>query len=203
MLDVLHLFTISKLNRAQLIFFVKLQHFKTTENIPRFAFMEDDFDWDSAFADNFEGEEHCNPAKKPKLEGRKFPGPAGILPKGQPVSRAFANSSEKADAEIEEAQQSLSREELLESNSAWHELEKNEDFGAERLKFDSEFIKNEVKRIGSSFKIPMFCTVLKSIDLSSGLDPSCEFVDNKGEISGMIHRDVLDEYGEQLRPGNF
>ena len=58
---------------------------------------------------------------------------------------------------------------------------------ASRLKYNTEFIKKEVKD-GMALKVPVFCAVIRTIDITSGLDMSCEFMDDKGEICGVFHR---------------
>ena len=49
--------------------------------------------------------------------------------------------------------------------------------------------------------VPIFCSVIKSIDTSSGLDPSCELMDSNGVILANIHREVIQNHGNQLKPG--
>ena len=86
---------------------------------------------------------------------------------------------------------------------AWKAIRKDEDFTEDYFKYDVGYIKDKVKSIKSSLKIPIFCSVIKSIDTTSGLDPSCELIDSNGTILANIHRDVIENHGNQLKPGMY
>ena len=110
------------------------------------------------------------------------------------LKHKFAKIKDKRDQtketdhqESEDLEMLLSREELIETNEAWKEILGQEDLSASRLKYNTEFIKKEVKD-GMALKVPVFCAVIRTIDITSGLDMSCEFMDDKGEICGVFHR---------------
>ena len=84
---------------------------------------------------------------------------------------------------------------------AWKAIRKDEDFTEDYFKYDVGYIKDKVKSIKFSLKIPIFCSVIKSIDTTSGLDPSCELIDSNGVILANIHREVIQNHGNQLKPG--
>ena len=137
------------------------------------------------------------------MDKRKFPGPAGLLPPINVVEELkykFARITDKRDQkkesdhqEPEDLEMLLSREELIETNEAWKEIVDQEDLIASRTKYNTEFIKKEVKD-GMALKVPVFCCVIRTIDITAGLDMSCEFMDDKGEICGVFHRYVILKY---------
>ena len=185
---------------------------------------DDDTDWSQMIDLELEIQKSpTQPRKKLRLENntRKFPGPAGNLPQDL-IDRAEHNQSfarrlakikvrhtttgkqkEKNEVCHEELEDELglTREELIDDNKAWKAIRKDEDFTEEYFKYDIGYIKEKVKSTKSSIKIPIFCSVIKSIDTSSGLDPSCDLMDSNGVILANIHREVIQNHGNQLKPG--
>ena len=161
---------------------------------------EDDFDWDAAFGDNKSNDssDAPGPCKKRKVDKRKFPGPAGILPQirvDAQNNHQLAKIKDKREHDqilLENITNGdhdliLTREELIENNEAWNEILKQTDLNESRMKYNTEYMKKEVTE-GMALKVPIFCAVLKSVDITSGLDMACELMDDKGEISGALHR---------------
>jgi len=188
----------------------------------------DDLDWSQMFEEEINKIENApntspeQPQKKrQRLEQpanfRQFPGPAGILPKIEvdshetalkfskmkPKRRSAGEHESIICQEEDEEDVGLSKEDLIDDNVTWQAIQDDKDFTEEYFKVTSEDIKNKAKFSDSSIKVPLFCCVIKSIDVSTGLDPTCEFIDPKGTVMGNIHRDVIQNHGEKLKPGNF
>ena len=182
---------------------------------------DDDFDitaWDidDNVAPNNENSNNFEPpAKVRKREPRLFPGPAGILPKLNVESKHIALKlksikEKRKDLENQDGGLSLSqmekedgiltKKELIDNNRAWHALKEDPLYTPENAKFDSTHIINEATE-GVALKMPIFFCVIKSMDMSSGLDVNCEVMDIKGEINGLIRREVFDDYPDNMRPG--
>ena len=195
-------------------------------------FFDEDFDWSDDFAEAIDNtttdvekahkKRPSPPRKKQRLSNRQFPGPAGILPMIEVDSKEKAlklskikhpTPSKNDDDQItlsqiqvicsEEDELGLTREELIDDNKAWEAIKKDSDFTQDYFKYNSEYIKRQAKMSGSSIKVPLFCSVIKSIDISSGLDPACQLIDSHGVVSGQIHREVIRNYGDQLKPGKI
>ena len=204
---------------------------KTSQNyFQKVKIMEDleDLDWSQMFEEEINKVENAlntspeQPQKKrQRLEQpanfRQFPGPAGILPKIEvdshetalkfskmkPKRRSAGEQESIICQEEDEEDVGLSKEDLIDDNVTWQAIQDDKDFTEEYFKVTSEDIKNKAKFSDSSIKVPLFCCVIKSIDVSTGLDPTCEFIDPKGTVMGNIHRDVIQNHGEKLKPGKF
>ena len=159
---------------------------------------EENFDWNAAFGDDASNDSNDAapiPCKKRKIDKRKFPGPAGLLPPIDVVDqlrKKFAGIKDNRDQpkdneDFEDPELLLSRVELIEDNEAWKEILEQADLVSSRTKYNTEYLKNEVKD-GMTLKVPIFCAVIRTIDIAEGLDMSCEFMDDKGEIKGVFHR---------------
>ena len=174
---------------------------------------DSNIDWDSAFNDVLDGDEvNKEPqAKRRKTEQRLFPGPAGLLPKLNIESKKIAtklasikdrpkDEEELTLSQMEKDDVSLTKEELIDGNKAWKACEADPLYIPENSKFNSQYILKESTE-GVAMKIPIFFCVIKSMDPTSGLDISCELMDPKGQINGLIRREVIEDYGEELIPG--
>ncbi len=155
--------------------------------------MEDEFgddsgvDWDSIFNQHLDvtkaeeyGDEVAVASKRPRLEARLFPGPAGIMPKIAIESKQIATKLAKikdqrdeiSDLPLSQIEKSdnggMSKEELIDQNDAWKALEKDSLFVAENQKFNCVFISKEATE-GMAFRVPIFFCVIKAMDLTSSL----------------------------------
>jgi len=107
---------------------------------------------------------------------------------------------------------SRSMEELILNNEAWHRMlqDRRQATAAEAPdghlhllnKFNIQYIKHQMKSSSSEIKrSPMLVAVIQTLDLSS-TDPTCQLLDQSGSIAGMIHSDVMVQFGSRIQPGS-
>lgn len=140
---------------------------------------------------------------------RKFPGPAGMLPRLGPGHK-LTDTVMKVDGRTSEVQLQKNDNFLLSPNpvddlfgeSPWLKLVA--DLGENSSKILKSFSIKELhnkacKKQLYQGKVPLLFTVLETVDLSS-IDASVRLRDKTGSIQGTIHRNLVKEYGEHLQP---
>jgi len=142
---------------------------------------------------------------------RRFPGPAGLLPRltsGNFTSVDNDNDDsgvdkpgeDRASIAYSQSQESVCssdewRTALRDLGMVWGREE-----GGLVNRYNVGFIKKK-SLPGTSKKMPFFIARVKSLDTSS-LDPVCVLADPLGEVSGSIHRDVIEQFGADVHVGS-
>jgi len=67
-------------------------------------------------------------------------------------------------------------------------------------KFNTRWIKDK-SQAGSTKKMPFFLCKIGRLDLTS-VDPLVMLVDREGKVEGSMHRDVVDQFGKEVRVGS-
>lgn len=132
---------------------------------------------------------------------RRFPGPAGILPR---ISTSSLNKIPKIPDPGSESvlprrppvkEPSCSQNEIDRAtfnSSVWqrmledHSIENENDPSAPTQKFNISWVKRKTG-LGLSKKTPVLMCAIKSLDLCS-VDPSCVLHDRSGDVKATIHR---------------
>ncbi|XP_067684704.1 uncharacterized protein [Haliotis asinina] len=140
---------------------------------------------------------------------RKFPGPAGLLPKlspGQSIANviitgiARQNPTESKDDGV--ILSSQSSDDLF-SDQPWCSLvddlqQESQDVLTKYSILSS--LQKAAKKMLPEGKVALMFAVLESVDIQ-GLDASVTLKDRTGKISGTVHRDVVKEFAADLQPG--
>ena len=155
--------------------------------------------------------------ESPKAGGetpvRKFPGPAGNLPKLSNLneldslrSPPFSKSKKLARTPItpKTPQQDMapSHDQTLYTQlwTAMHDYV-NSNFSMDSLLSFSEIFDKSSKRELENCKVPLLCGVVKSFSIV-GNSGRLVLEDDTGEMNGAVHHDVLDEYQQGLGKGS-
>ncbi|ESP01002.1 hypothetical protein LOTGIDRAFT_238375 [Lottia gigantea] len=137
---------------------------------------------------------------------RKFPGPAGRLPKlkpGEVMNKSTAVSPESENKGTTDVIMCSQMNDDVFNESSWKLLK--QDLGP-----DAEIILDQFS-VSSSLtmaskktlpqgKIPLLFVIVESLDLQ-GAGGSVVLKDKTGRIKGTLHRDVIKEYGADIQPG--
>ena len=139
---------------------------------------------------------------------RKFPGPAGLVNPARP-SRPGDKRRVPADpGEREDRQEELQEEEeeggdLAECVTWRKATEELRSLGNQQevLRFNTGWIRGQAEgEAGRGFKVPFFLGKIVQLD-TTHRDTRVVLIDDQGKIDGSIHRDVLENYGVDIRPG--
>lgn len=143
---------------------------------------------------------------------RKFPGPAGILPKlapGQNLSNINLSSPLEEETERKEKEDaSISQDSSLDdfSQGAWATMKIEMDFDEKDSKsvLAQHNIASVLRRASmrqlQKNKVPHICVMIKLITIHTS-DATVTFKDPTGEMQGTLHRQLLEEYQSDLKPG--
>lgn len=139
---------------------------------------------------------------------RKFPGPAGMLPRlvpGQKLTDTVMKLDGRGDAQLQKNENLLSANpvENFFGESSWLKLVS--DLGEDSSRILNSFSIKELhlkacKKQLYQGKVLLLFAILETVDLSS-IDASVRLRDRTGSIQGTIHRNLVKEYGEHLQPG--
>ena len=155
--------------------------------------------------------------KSPKTRGetpiRKFPGPAGNLPKLDNFedldnlrSPPFNKSKKSVTTPItpktplQELFQSNDQSLYIQLWTAMREFVDNK-FSMQSLLSVGETLEKSSKRELENCKVPLLCGVVKSFSIV-GNSGRLVLEDDTGEMNGAVHHDVLDEYQQGLGKGS-
>lgn len=143
---------------------------------------------------------------------RKFPGPAGILPELPPGADLSALSEPESPI-VKVSPKDVAPQDFVCSQSVVDEFEKQpwqmmlKDTaceGSSASVMDNFNISWVLQQASSKQlprgKVPVLCILLKNISLQ-GSEARVTFADKTGEMSGMIHGKILEEYQDKLQPG--
>jgi len=145
---------------------------------------------------------HHQPQPSPKAGMvRRFPGPAGLLPKLAPgVHKAAKEEDNEEKIELDE--DNIECEgvgDCVAWKRAMEELGMvSKDSLVER--FNTNWIKNK-SQAGATKKMPFFLCKIVKMDLTSA-DPMVMLVDNEGKVEGSMHRDVVEQFSKDVRVGS-
>ncbi|XP_063964796.1 uncharacterized protein LOC129275099 [Lytechinus pictus] len=145
---------------------------------------------------------------------RKFPGPAGLLPKlspGQKLKDAAAALKKKVEEEELSQEAEESSEEVTDvgdfEHGAWFRMKaelgiKDGDPSSilQQNNINLVIRKASLKQLTKN-KVNHLCVMIKTISLNSS-DASVNLCDPSGEMQGTIHRRLIEEYQGDLRPGS-
>ncbi|XP_039291042.1 uncharacterized protein LOC111051853 [Nilaparvata lugens] len=140
---------------------------------------------------------------------RKFPGPAGILPERKNISFVADNdeSNDECDPSmLEVSSQGVASQSVL-NDEPWQRLVADLDSHPPQVQqFLSSWTVAAVKRKASArmlpgHKVPYLAAILHSVQCSSP-DPFLTLRDSTGEISGTLHRDVWQQFGDDIIVGS-
>ncbi|XP_041479018.1 uncharacterized protein LOC121426710 [Lytechinus variegatus] len=145
---------------------------------------------------------------------RKFPGPAGLLPKlspGQKLKDAAAALKKKVEEEELSQETEESSEEISDvgdfEHGAWFRMKaelgiKDGDPSSilQQNNINLVIRKASLKQLTKN-KVNHLCVMIKTISLNSS-DASVCLCDPSGEMQGTIHRRLIEEYQGDLRPGS-
>jgi len=157
----------------------------------------------------FQGGAKRSMTNEGKTSKRQFPGPAGLLPvlKTGNINMFALEEDEEDESTEQEAVTDLQcSQENAENNTVWIKALEDLDMrwgdpGSLISKYNVGHIKLKFKR-GTSIRMPIFVARIKSLDTSCQ-DPVCRLRDPHGEVAGSIHRDVIDQYGEDIQVGSI
>ncbi|KAK3579340.1 hypothetical protein CHS0354_029632 [Potamilus streckersoni] len=148
--------------------------------------------------------------KEPYRSRRKFPGPAGILPKlapGQSMDGVaivgIGSPNPTATSLKEDAVSSQSSEDIF-SDHPWQALLKDlGDDGKQLLsKFAISVILDKARRKQLPHgKVTLMFAVIEGVD-TLALDACVTLKDKSGKMQGTVHRDVLKEYESEFQAGS-
>jgi len=146
-----------------------------------------------------------------ELGKRKFPGPAGVMPRIAPDDASLAPEPDEEDddedvPQIPSSQQIVDTD--LENCLVWERaLTELDMHGPSALvnKYNTAWIQANLRNkafanLGSK-KMPFFLAKVKSVDVSK-IDPGCILLDKQGEVAGSMLRQVLENYGSYIQPGS-
>ncbi|XP_071084201.1 uncharacterized protein [Haliotis cracherodii] len=164
-----------------------------------------------------QGDHHVEPVRKNRSETttpkqrhkRKFPGPAGLLPKlspGQSIANVVLtgvsrqNPTESRDDGVILSSQSTDD---VFSDQPWSSLV--DDLHQESQEILNKYsiassLQKAAKKLLPEGKVALMFAVLESVDIQ-GLDASVTLKDRTGKISGTVHREVVKEFAADLQPG--
>ncbi|CAE1166006.1 Uncharacterized protein C17orf53 [Acanthosepion pharaonis] len=139
---------------------------------------------------------------------RKFPGPAGMLPRlvpGQKLTDTVIKLDGRGDSQLQKNENLLSANpvENFFGENPWLKLVS--DLGEDSSRILNSFSIKELhlkacKKQLHQGKVLLLFAILETVDLSS-IDASVRLRDRTGSIQGTIHRNLVKEYGEHLQPG--
>ena len=130
---------------------------------------------------------------------RKFPGPAGLMPR---LSPGFHKTAKDDIEETEEPEDVIECEGLT-NCVAWKKaIEELGIVAKDSLveKFNTNWIKKK-SQIGTTKKMPFFLCKIGKMDLTS-VDPMVMLMDIEGKVDGSMHRDVVEQFGKEVRVGS-
>ena len=140
---------------------------------------------------------------------RKFPGPAGLINPDRPClagdkRRVPAGPGQREKKKkAEKRREELSEEGDLGQCFTWRKaLEELRALGqdSEVLQFNTDWIRSQTRATPVGFKIPFFLGKIVNMD-TDHRDPRVILLDDHGKIHGSVHRDVLETYSLDIRPG--
>ncbi|XP_050414678.1 homologous recombination OB-fold protein isoform X2 [Patella vulgata] len=137
---------------------------------------------------------------------RKFPGPAGRLPKlkpGQHIEKTASTSPESDNKLPQNVVMSSQAADDGFNETSWQSL--LQDLGEEAEIILDQFsvmssLQKASKKLLPKGKIPLLLVMVESIDLQ-GAGASVVLKDKTGKIKGTLHRDVIKEYGADIQAG--
>ncbi|KAK6176871.1 hypothetical protein SNE40_015087 [Patella caerulea] len=137
---------------------------------------------------------------------RKFPGPAGRLPKlkpGQRIEKTASTSPENDNKLPQNVVMSSQAADEGFNETSWQSL--LQDLGEEAEIILDQFsvmssLQKASKKLLPKGKIPLLLVMVESIDLQ-GAGASVVLKDKTGKIKGTLHRDVIKEYGADIQAG--
>jgi len=144
---------------------------------------------------------HHQPQPSPKAGlVRRFPGPAGLLPKLAPgVHKAVKEEDSEEKIELDEANECEGVGDCVAWKRAMEELGMvSKDSLVER--FNTNWIKDK-SQAGATKKMPFFLCKIVKLDLTSA-DPMVMLVDREGKVEGSMHRDVVEQFSKEVRVGS-
>ena len=127
---------------------------------------------------------------------RKFPGPAGLINPDRPClagdkRRVPAGPGQREKKKAEKRREELSEEGDLGQCFTWRKA-----LG----QFNTDWIRSQTQATPVGFKIPFFLGKIVNMD-TDHRDPRVILLDDHGKIHGSVHRDVLETYSLDIRPG--
>lgn len=144
---------------------------------------------------------------------RKFPGPAGVLPKlrvgskmnddltKQPQAGIDRNSTASEESAVDvSCSQSL---EMYLHSRAWAVMKEDLGVNAELITKDyciNSIIKKANAKLLPKGKVPVFCAVIEAVKVHSA-DASVTLRDSTGVIYGTMHRELLKNHLEEIQVG--
>ena len=143
---------------------------------------------------------------------RKFPGPAGLIRPDQPCrpgdkrrvppdpSEQLKRKMKKKPEKVREPEDFDKEKDLAECFTWRKALEELRALGQdlEVLQFNTDWIRSHTTAVG--FKIPFFLGKIVRMD-TEHKDPRVILLDDHGKIHGSVHRDILETYSLDIRPG--
>uniref|UniRef100_A0A0A9WLW7 Homologous recombination OB-fold protein OB-fold domain-containing protein n=1 Tax=Lygus hesperus TaxID=30085 RepID=A0A0A9WLW7_LYGHE len=139
---------------------------------------------------------------------RRFPGPAGLLPPRRGCTSLIAPEEFLDELKSEENDPPTEETELLSQSSgsvfeggAWSAM--LDDLGTPGKSLLKSMNLASIKTIGRnlrSYKVPFLAVLVQSVDASLP-DAAIGFKDPTGEMHGVIHRDVWDQFGSDIAVG--
>ena len=139
---------------------------------------------------------------------RKFPGPAGLVNPARPSRpgdkrRVPADPGEREDRQEEVQEEEEEGGDLAECVTWRKATEELRSLGNQQevLRFNTGWIRGQAEgEAGRGFKVPFFLGKIVQLD-TTHRDTRVVLIDVQGKIDGSIHRDVLENYGVDIRPG--
>jgi len=131
---------------------------------------------------------------------RKFPGPAGLLPRLSPGVHKNADDDIEETVEPEDV---IIECEGIDNCVAWTKaMEELGMLAKDSLveKFNTNWIKKK-SQVGTTKKMPFFLCKIGRLDLTS-VDPMVMLMDREGKVEGSMHRDVVEQFGKEVRVGS-
>lgn len=136
---------------------------------------------------------------------RKFPGPAGIMPKLTPGDH---NPVKEHQESVEINDLNTDNQNVLSDDLRHCVIWKQALSGLNKIemdtlveKFNCKWIKDKSKSRTSSKKMPFFMCKIVKLDLDH-LDPIVVLADTYGRVEGSMHRDVVEQFGKDVRLGS-
>ena len=145
---------------------------------------------------------------------RKFPGPAGLIRPDQPCrpgdkrrvppepSEQLKRKRKKKPEKVREPEEFDKEKDLAECFTWRKALEELRALGQdlEVLQFNTDWIRTQTAAASVGFKIPFFLGKIVRMD-NEHKDPRVILLDDHGKIHGSVHRDILETYSLDIRPG--
>jgi len=141
----------------------------------------------------------ASPGQRGEPLVRKFPGPAGLMPRLSPGIHKTAKDV-TVDA-VEPTDNDIECDGVINCVAWTKAMEELGLVSKDSLvqEFNTDWIKKK-SQAGTTKKMPFFMCKIVRLDLTS-VDPMVTLMDQEGKVEGSMHRDVVEQFGKEIRVG--